>query len=248
MQCNDAHELVSALIDGELTGGVAEHAAADHIAACPLCQRLAADYRAIGAQVASGYEKPPADLGDKIRKRLADETPMAAWRLRPGTMLKQAAVLLVACGLSAGASWYLAERAAMRDGLEREIAASHIRSLMQDKPVQIVSSDRHTVKPWFAGKIDFSPPVKDLGAQGFPLAGARVDYIAGRRVAALVYMRRLHVINLFVWPDPGAVPNEPQTVALKGYNGLMWTTDGMAHWAVSDLNVPELKELQALLR
>jgi anti-sigma factor RsiW len=246
MQCSDARELVSALIDGELTGQVKERAAA-HVAGCPACNRLAADYRAIGAQMSSGYEQPPLDLTDKIRKRIAGEAT-TAWRLQSHTILKQAAVLLLACGLSAFASWYLTERAAMRESLEREIVASHVRSLIQDKPVQIASSERHTVKPWFAGKIDFSPTVKDLGAQGFPLAGARVDYVGGRRVAALVYMRRLHVINVFVWPSPGDGPYEPQVVALNGYNGLMWTAEGMTHWAVSDLNLPELKELQASLR
>ena len=133
-------------------------------------------------------------------------------------------------------------------GCRIEIVASHVRSLMQDKPVQIASSERHTVKPWFGGKIDFSPNVKDLAAQGFPLVGARVDYVGGRRVAVLVYMRRLHVINVFMWPSTGEGPREPQAISLKGYNSVAWTAGDMTQWAVSDLNLPELREFQALLQ
>ena len=245
MQCRDAREVVSAFIDDELAGE-AQRLAVAHLEGCPACKKLADDYRSIRAQVASGYTNPPSDLADKIRKRIAAEEA-DAWRSRSKPRMLQAAALLLACGLSALASWYLTERAESRDRLERDILSSHVRSLMQDKPVQIASSERHAVKPWFGGKVDFSPTVKDLTAQGFPLVGARVDYVGERRVAALVYMRRLHVINVFIWPSRGDGQGQPQVVALKGYHGIVWTADGMTNWAVSDLNLPELKELQALL-
>jgi anti-sigma factor RsiW len=246
MQCKDAREFVSAFIDGELAGDLAKGAAA-HIETCPSCGRLAADYRAIGRQVAGGYSPAPLDLADKIRARIAAERTLdRPSRMRSLVLL--AAALLLTCGLSAFTTWYLTHQAEMRGRLQNEIVASHVRSLMQDKPVQIASSERHAVKPWFGGKIDFSPNVKDLAAQGFPLVGARVDYIGGRRVAVLVYMRRLHVINVFIWPSAGDGQREVQAMSLHGYNGLEWTASDMTQWAVSDLNVPELKELQALLQ
>ena len=249
MQCSDAREFVSAFIDGEMAGEV-PHGAAAHIETCPSCKKLADDYRTIGRQVASGYVHPPLDLAAKLRMRMriaaeADVMPSAAPRRR--TFMLQAAALLLACALSALASWYVTRQTETRDRLQSEVVATHVRSLMQDKPVQIASSERHTVKPWFAGRIDFSPNVKDLGAQGFPLVGARVDYVGGRRVAVLVYMRRLHMINVFMWPSIGTGAAEPQTSTFNGYNGVTWTANHMTQWAVSDLNLRELKELQALL-
>jgi anti-sigma factor RsiW len=207
----------------------------------------AGEFRAIGRQIALGYAQAPADLAERIRNRIATERDGGR---RPGMRagLLWAAALLLTCGLSALASWYLTYQAETRSRLQNEIVASHVRSLMQDKPFQIASSERHTVKPRFGGKIDFSPNVKDLAAQGFPLVGARVDYVAGRRVAVLVYMRRLHVINVFIWPSVPAGPHEPQARSLQGYNTITWTADDMTQWAVSDLNVAELRELRALLQ
>jgi anti-sigma factor RsiW len=245
MDCKDAREFVSALIDGELAGDLAKAAAA-HIEACPACANVAGDYRVIGRQIALGYAQAPADLAEKIGKRIAAEYDAAGQR-RTRSFLPWAAALVFSCGLSAFASWYLTHQAEIRGRFQTEIIASHVRSLMQDKPVQIASSEQHTVKPWFGGKIDFSPTVKDLAAQGFPLVGARVDYVGGRRVAVLVYMRRLHVINLFLWPSAEESPGGPQATSLHGYNSVIWTAGEMRQWAVSDLNLPELKVFQALL-
>jgi len=246
MQCKDAREFVSAVIDGELAGDMAKAAAA-HIETCPACANLAGDYRAMGRHIASGYAKAPADLAEKIGKRIAAERD-AEGRRPTHSLLPWAAALVLSCGLSALASWYLTHQAEIRGRLQNEIIASHVRSLMQDKPVQIASSEQHTVKPWFGGKIDFSPTVKDLAAQGFPLVGARVDYVGGRRVAVLVYTRRLHVINLFLWPSAQENSGGPQATSLRGYNSVVWTAGETRQWAVSDLNLPELKVFQALLQ
>jgi anti-sigma factor RsiW len=115
---------------------------------------------------------------------------------------------------------------------------------------QVASSDRHTVKPWFAGRLDFSPAVKDLAAEGFELTGGRLDIVGDRRIAALVYKRRQHIINVFMWPASAGLGLEStgaMRASLRGYNVLTWTSDGLTYWAVSDLNAAELGELQKLL-
>ncbi|SRR6266581_3191730 len=132
------------------------------------------------------------------------------------------------------------------DKLEGELVNSHVRALMANHLTDVASADQHTVKPWFQGKLDYSPPVQDLAGQGFPLIGGRLDYLSGRAVAALVYRRRDHLINVFVWPDAAEEPRKPNIH--QGYNVLGWRGAGMQYWAVSDLNAEELKTLGSLLR
>jgi anti-sigma factor RsiW len=132
--------------------------------------------------------------------------------------------------------------------LAREVVAAHVRSLMADHLMDIASSDQHTVKPWIAGKLDFSPPVEDLSAQGYPLAGGRLDYVGGRGVMALVYRRHAHVINLFVWPHALAADSGVRSDSIQGYNVAHFNRAGMAFWAASDLSRDEFKTFVGLVR
>jgi anti-sigma factor RsiW len=135
-----------------------------------------------------------------------------------------------------------------RPGMVDQIVAGHVRSLQPGHLEDVVSTDRHTVKPWFDGRLDFAPPVKDLAAQGFPLEGGRLDYLAGRPVAALVYARRQHPINLFVWPDRGTPNSEPSRSERDGFHTIHFVDGGMTIWVVSDLATDELAEFVRLWR
>jgi anti-sigma factor RsiW len=249
MQCKDVEEVLSALLDGE-DAGERQPAAAQHIAGCPRCTTLANEYRHVGETLrAVAYVPAPAGLEAKVRSRLAAEaqTARGRWRLDARRWMQQAAALVVVAGLSALVTWHLTWTAADQRRLERDVLAAHVRSLLQEAPFKIASSERHVVRPWFNGRVEFAPGVKDLAAQNFALLGGRLDWIDSKRVATLVYKRRLHIINVFMWPSDAPADAAPRAMGLKGYNAISWTTGGMAHWAISDLNAKELAELQALL-
>ena len=200
-----------------------------HVRSCPSC--------IVGAH-ARYYEAPPA-LEQKIRQSLRREnvTPVP-WRW----MALAASLLLVA-----SIAWNLVllrSHIDRREVVAENVLSAHLRSLNGTHLLDVPSSDQHTVKPWFAGKLDFSPPVKDLA--GFPLLGGRLEYLEGHPAAALIYGRRAHVINLFVWPASAAAPESTETQ--KGYHLQSWWAGGMAFWAVSDVNESELAQFVSAYR
>lgn len=263
MQCEEARDRIGALIDGELAGEPRRDIDA-HVAACGGCAQELADLKRLKRQVAAVRAPARPGLADAIRAAVAREAGRSVAakpgvpavrigalrdgmrsRLRP--LMRLAAIILVSCLVSAAATWFVVRGADQRATLERDVLSAHVRSLLQDNPVQIASSDTHTVKPWFSGRIEFAPVVTELAAQGYPLAGGRLDYIAGRRVAALVYRRRLHLVTVFMWPSAGGEETRPSGLTANGYNLLTWSKGGMTYWAVSDLNERELQDLQGLL-
>ena len=262
MQCDRAKELIGPAIDGELAGAD-RHAMAEHLASCPACAAASDDMRRIGRQIAAvGREPAPKGLESRLRAALADEAaamPAAAVPVRArerfprsaaarfATVARQAAALAAVAVMSSALTWGAASWNGTSSRLEGDVVTAHIRSLLQESPIQVASSDTHTVKPWFVGRVDFTPEVKDLTAEGFPLAGARLDYLADRRVGALVYRRRLHVVNVFMWQAASAEPVGVRQLVSKGFNVMTWTNNGIVYWAVSDLNAGELRQLQSLM-
>jgi anti-sigma factor RsiW len=191
----------------------------------------------------------PAGLADRIADSLqaaARPTPAPAnnnWR-----SLAVAASLLLAMGLSSGVTWFFAatER---QESLAQQVVASHVRSMLGgDHLTDVASSDQHTVKPWFGGKLDLSPPVVDLTSQGFPLVGGRLDYLDRRPVAALVYRHSQHVINLFVWPEQTAALPVAAPSSLQGYHLRQWRQGDLTFWAVSDVNPADLENFERILQ
>jgi anti-sigma factor RsiW len=136
----------------------------------------------------------------------------------------------------------------LNDQIARDVVTSHVRSLLAEHLTDVASSDRHTVKPWFAGKLDFAPVVVDLSAEGFPLVGGRLDYLEHRTVAALVYGRRKHVINLFIWPSEYGDIGALQSATTQGFQIARWNEAGTAYWAISDLNSSELRQFIQVYR
>lgn len=177
---------------------------------------------------------PPVGLAEAIQARSRPPSNPVFRRLAPA--LSVAAVLFL--GLAIGFTFGRRD-AAPEATLASEVVSSHVRSLLADHLADVVSTDQHTVKPWFAGKLDYAPPVADLADKGFPLLGGRLDYLGHRSVACLVYGRAKHKINVFVWPAPGADVSV-QTSADRGFNAAHWTHGGMTFYAVSDVRADDL--------
>jgi len=247
--------LVQAEVDGEL--GAAEAASLSaHRAECPVCQTAASELMQARALIRDDvYQLVSDDARQRVMAALAAARP--AQQPRPSSPTAPSVLqwwrgwwangmsfgLGAAC---AAALAFLLITPAMPPGLTEQIIAGHVRALQPGHLQDVASDDHHTVKPWFDGKLDFAPPVKDLAAARLPLIGGRLDYLDGRPVAALVYQRDKHVINLFVWPGAGEVT--PKTAERQGYNIVHWSEGDMTFWAISDLELAQLNEFAAAWR
>ena len=248
MNCEDAQNWINGYLGGELDL-VRNLEIEDHIQDCALC---AQDYKSHqllrnGIKTGSLYFKAPENLQKRIRLSLwKDAEPRAVLRALPKWWHNVAAPMAAAAVLVLALVPFLRGPSA-DDLLAREIVSSHVRSLMASHLADVPSSDQHTVKPWFAGKVTFSPPVEDLANEGFPLIGGRLDYLDNRLVAALIYERQKHFINLFVWPSGSNSDVGTKTEFRQGYNLFHWTKSGMTFWAASDLSNSELQEFVLLV-
>lgn len=244
--CDDKLLMLNALVDGELDAGHALEVEA-HVKGCAGCAAELARLRAVTAALrgADLAYAPPEGFRERMRAALDEaEAPPAPL---PPRRRRWALESWIAGGsitaLAASLALFVVVSPATQT-LPTELVAGHVRSLQAAHLVDVATSDRHTVKPWFNGKVDFAPPVTDLAADGYSLVGGRLDYIAGRDTAVLVFHRRAHVINLFIWP--GQAAPEPQVVHRDGYSLVRWGRGGLIYWAVSDIDTPELEGFERL--
>ena len=249
MDCTEARSRLHPYLDRELDLQSAL-AIEQHLASCPACQAVFARQAALQSAVRThgDYQAAPAGLQNRIRASLAREARVSS---RPGRWWSRLPSgrewLQLGAAAAAGAviSWTAAIQYAGVSGDERvaeQVINGYARSMVTAHLVDVPSSDRHTVKPWLSSKLDFSPTVIDLADAGFPLAGGRLDYLDDRPVAVLVYRYRQHVIDLFIWPEPdGRGTSAPKGLSRKGYNVLRWSEGGMALWAISDVDLAEMK-------
>jgi anti-sigma factor RsiW len=246
VNCTSAKDLIEPYFDGELDASRLVEIR-EHLETCTSCtgvysrlQKLRSDIR-----TQAPYYEAPGHLQTRIQSALRQAAKSEA---HPRVLAKHWMAIAASILLAVSLAWNVAlfrSRDASHDTISQEILSSHVRSLIGTHLLDVPSSDQHTVKPWFNGKLDFSPDVKDFANQGFGLAGGRLEYLNNRPVAALIYKRRQHIINLFVWPSAES-PSSDGVVTRNGYNIVHWTKAGMTYWAVSDLNANELQQFAEL--
>jgi anti-sigma factor RsiW len=263
MNCEEAINLVDGYFDGELDP-VTNQEIERHVQSCQRCERVYSAQRALVHAIgtAAPYYKAPAELRQRVQSSLrnaigakttqnnkrVDQAPQAgtgpdrrpAFFEAPWNWLALAAAIILAAFIASAVLPRLRSPGADQF-LATQLVDSHVRSLMANHLTDVTSSDQHTVKPWLDAKLDFAPPVVDLVGQGFPLIGGRLDYLNNRPVAALVYQRRKHFINLFIWPVQSVAEKAPKTLTRDGYQLLHWNGLPFNYWAVSDVNEGDLQ-------
>jgi anti-sigma factor RsiW len=249
MDCQNAQTLIAGYLDRELDP-VRSLEIEDHLHGCVACSQAYENHRVLSKGLGTGslYFKAPTDLQKRIQLSVRQAAKAGSpLRWLSGSWVRMAAPMAVAAIALLALVPFL-RGPSTEEILTREVVSSHIRSLMANHLTDVPSSDRHTVKPWFNGKVDFSPPVVDLASQGFPLVGGRLDYLNNRPVAALVYQRDKHLINVFIWPSGKSAPAETAGVTRQGYNLFHWSRSGMNFWVVSDLEERQLQDFVQLLQ
>ena len=239
MICLELEHSLDSYVDREIAADTAA-AIREHLRTCFSCRQRVADREAVGRLVRSmPYYSAPDRLRMRVSthvRRTSSTRSLLAWAA--------AAVLVVSLG---GVISLVRPAATADDRTVGDVVDGHVRSMMAEHLFDVRSTDQHTVKPWFLGKLDFSPPVVDLASAGFPLVGGRLDYVSGRPVAALVYQRQKHTINVFIWPAASDSQDAGEWT-LRGFHVRHWVRDRMSLWAVSDLNDTELSEFVAALQ
>jgi anti-sigma factor (TIGR02949 family) len=268
MDCEEARKLTDGYLDGELDP-VMSQKVEQHLAACGNCEQAHRVETAMAHAIsqASPYYKAPIELRERIQLSLRetmratssrsaagkDALPVRPPEAAPRTVLFQtpwnwlalAAAVVLATVIGSTLLPRLGQPGA-EQFLATQLVASHVRSLMADHLTDVASSDQHTVKPWLDAKLDFAAPVTDLANEGFVLIGGRLDYLDNHSVAALVYQRRKHFINLFIWPIASGASKAQKVVTRQGYHLVHWTDTDFNYWAVSDVSVSDLQSFKQL--
>jgi len=251
MNCAECLPILNAYVDDELDVRASLEMEA-HLQGCETCAARQGELRQLSRTVRANASRfaPSAEFEEKLRARLRAELAPApvrparpAWFRRAGLAVQLVAALALAW---TGGVWW--ERRGVAHDLTAEVFQAHVRSLLGDHLVDVESSDRHTVNPWFQGKLPFAVGARDHAADGFALAGGRLDYLAGQPVAALVYRHGPHAINEFVWPAGSASTEPVREFEARGYSSRAWVQDGMNHWLVSDVDPSALAQLVELVR
>jgi anti-sigma factor RsiW len=253
MNCQECYGYIDAYIDNELDIA-STILVKQHLRACFGCQQLLETRKAVGALLDNPQVR--FEVPDSLFGRIQSALPVSRsevkqrsrsrfvipWFTIPFALAATIAVIFGLIFLNQGGVFDRSPR----NALAQDVISSHVRSLLATHLLDVPSTDQHTVKPWFDGKLKFSPPVHDFAERGFRLTGGRLDYLNGREVAALVYQRRLHVINLFIWPSASGRTTAAESFSKDGYNVTHWVRDGFEFWAVSDVNAEDLRTFAGL--
>jgi anti-sigma factor RsiW len=263
MSCAENCLRVDLALDDELDpAGLAEFER--HLQECPDCAVAFARQKSLRGSLRAQMprHKPPSALIQRIRDALPEEAPapepqtidapanVVGFPASPSTTtrgrLKLAAAGLVgALAATLATVWVM--HVTPEDRMTQAVVESHVRALMSGRMFDVASNDPKTIKPWFTGRLDVSPPVKDLAEHGFELVGARLDYIDNRRAAALVYRHNEHVITLYIFATPSAAMSESDPVVRQGYAVCHWSKHGLTDWVVSDIDPDELEQFEDLV-
>jgi len=251
MNCEFAQTTVHAYFDGELDA-LRSADFENHLEICSECKAELKQISTLHNRLQENdlSEQASPQLVDRIRKQIAHETKESRAKLfstrRP--FLIPALGALAAAAASIAIVFLVFQPHSQDTRITAELIDAHVRSLQPGHLTDVLSTDQHTVKPWFDGKLDFIPPVSDFSQQGFPLVGGRLDIIDGRNVAALVYSRRKHLVNVFVWPYRDRESNFASSGSHQGYNWVRWRSGDMEFCLISDASATDLGQLKDLIR
>jgi anti-sigma factor RsiW len=253
MQCQESKKILDAYVDNEVDV-LQSVALEEHLAECPDCTKTIESRRTLKSAIQNAdlrYTAPP-ELVSAVRKELRmgeEKRTSARWlgfnwlRLKDLSLGFAGATVAFLLAASILGFWFHTPESVK---IARAATDDYVRSmLMENRGIDVVSTDQHTVKPWFNGKTSFSPPVENYADKGFPLAGGRLDFVDNQTVATLIYRRNQHYINVFLYPSNESYEGARQE---RGYRILYWSRDGMQYWVVSDLNQQELEQFAALIK